>query len=243
MSDFSFRRHEKKYLITEQQKKALLDAIVDHMRPDAFCPDGKSYLIRSVYYDTDDNHLIRLSIQKPTYKEKLRVRKYGRYQDGRNDCFLELKKKTAGIVTKRRIACTLDEATNFIEKGVVPIREDYEEKQIIAELKYFLSCYRVKAKTMVVTDRVAYYDKDNPDFRLTFDTNLFGRRQALEFDVESSLGRLVPEGMVVMELKVVEAVPLWFARILSNLQIYPSSFSKYGTEYRQYILEGESHHV
>lgn len=243
MSTFSFRRHEKKYLITEAQRDLLLSAMKDHMRPDEYCPNGRSYLVRSIYYDTDDNHLIRLSIQKPTYKEKIRVRKYGRYRDGRSDCFLELKKKTAGMVTKRRIACTLDEATAFIEKGAIPSRDTYIEKQIIEEFRYFLSNYQVKAKTMVVTDRVAYYDKENPDFRLTFDTNLFGRRTYLDFDEENTLGRLIPEHMVVMELKVVEAVPLWFARLLSIHQIYPSSFSKYGAEYQRYILEGEQNHV
>lgn len=243
MSVFTFRRHEKKYLISEAQKELLLQAMSEHMRPDEFCPNGQSYLVRSIYYDTEDNHLIRLSIQKPTYKEKIRVRKYGKYQDGRNDCFLELKKKTAGIVTKRRIECTLAEAIAFIEKGMIPKRDTYEEKQIIEEFRYFLSRYEVKAKTLVVTDRVAYYDKDNPEFRLTFDSNLFGRRTQLDFDEQSTLGRLIPEHMVVMELKVTEAVPLWFARILSEYKIYPSSFSKYGTEYHQFILEGEQTHV
>lgn len=48
--------------------------------------------------------------------------------------------------------------------------------------------------------------------------------------------KLLPDGQYLMEVKISGAVPLWFTKIISGLNIYPISFSKYGTEYKQYVL-------
>ena len=83
-----FKRYELKYLITRAQQQRLLYEIQPYVRPDSY---GKT-TVRNVYFDTDSYRLIRRSIEKPVYKEKLRIRSYERAQPG-SRVFVELKKK------------------------------------------------------------------------------------------------------------------------------------------------------
>ena len=46
----------------------------------------------------------------------------------------------------------------------------------------------------------------------------------------------MPEGRVLMEIKLSDAAPLWLARLLSEERIFPTGFSKYGTCYKEHIL-------
>ena len=69
-----FKRYELKYLLSEEQKGRILAAMAPYMEPDAY---GRS-AVRSLYFDTDNYRLARRSIEKPAYKEKLRIRSYGR---------------------------------------------------------------------------------------------------------------------------------------------------------------------
>lgn len=68
-----FERYEKKYFLTPAGQKALLQAIAPYIKMDFY---GK-YTICNLYYDTPDWRLIRASLAKPVYKEKLRVRSPG----------------------------------------------------------------------------------------------------------------------------------------------------------------------
>ena len=88
----TFERYEIKYLLTPQQKELLLRAMQGRMQLDQF---GRS-TIRNIYYDTDTFRLIRRSLEKPTYKEKLRIRSYRQVRPG-DPVFVELKKKCKGI--------------------------------------------------------------------------------------------------------------------------------------------------
>ena len=72
-----FNRYEKKYMLDEHTFRRLLERINDYMEPDKYNLNGQFYSICNIYYDTDDNRLIRSSIEKPVYKEKLRMRSYG----------------------------------------------------------------------------------------------------------------------------------------------------------------------
>ena len=69
----TFTRHEKKYLLNESQYEELLKKMRPYVVPDKFSETD----ISSIYYDTDTYELIRRSIEKPEYKEKLRIRAYG----------------------------------------------------------------------------------------------------------------------------------------------------------------------
>lgn len=233
----TFKRYEKKYILTKAQKEALEERIKDHMELDVFCKKNNHYLIRNIYYDTLTNDLIHMSVEKPVFKEKLRVRKYGTYGDGRDEYFLEIKRKSEKIVYKRRVRLSKEELDNFLEKGIVPEKEKFLDNQVNKELQYLLKTYSLKPAVFITYVRVAYFDKDDSNFRLTFDDQIYSRRHDLDFDIKDCDQTLLPEGYYLMEVKASQNYPFWFARALSDLQIYPTSFSKYGTEYKKLKLE------
>ena len=84
-------------------------------------------------------------------------------------------------------------------------------------------------------DRRAYFEKNDGCFRLTFDTNIKARRDNIRLEAGNEGKRLLEDGQFLMEVKISNAAPLWFTRLMSELDIYPISFSKYATEYKSYI--------
>ena len=235
----SFKRREKKFLITKEQFEALLPTILEHMNYDKFCIGGNKYLIRNIYLDTDTNTLIRISVSKPKFKEKMRIRKYGTWNDGRDEYFLEIKRKINKIVTKRRIKLTYDQLNDFLKNNIKPEKRKLVNKQIVEEIAYFLSLYKVKNKTFLYYERLAFFDKDDPNFRVSFDTNIRSRRSGFDFDDSSYEKELIKDNQLLMEVKINNAFPLWFTKELSKYKIYSGSFSKYGTDFKKTVKEGE----
>ena len=218
-----FRRIEMKYLLTRQQYSAVKRAMAVHVKPDAY----SRYTICSIYYDTEDYRLIRTSLEKPVYKEKLRLRSYG--VPYRHDpVFVELKKKFDGVVYKRRITLEAEQAEEYL-KG----RPLCRPSQISREIDWFMQSYRAVPKAFIGYDREAYAGRELPDLRITFDTNLRARNRDLCLRSGDWGELILPQEQILMELKIPDSAPLWLARLLSDNGIYPSSFSKYGTYYRR----------
>lgn len=232
-----FNRYEKKYLIDEVTFKSLLNRISDYMELDKYNKNGQFYSISNIYYDTDDNRLIRSSIEKPVYKEKLRMRSYGT-PNAHDKVFLEIKKKYNGIVNKRRTSIVLKDAYRYMENGTFPYETECLNRQVLKELDYFRSIYDLKPKVYLSYDRYAFFEKNDGDFRVTFDTNITTRRGDVRLESGSYGNKLLPQSLYLMEIKINGSVPMWFTHCLSELKIYPVSFSKYGTEYKRYVLEG-----
>ncbi len=239
----SFKRYEKKYYISKETRDRLIEIIKPYMYEDKHCKDGARYLVRNIYYDTDDNYLIHHSVLKPNYKAKLRVRKYGEYGDNQDQYFLEIKRKIDKIVAKRRIKLTKQELDDLIKNYQKPIRNSYIDNQIIDEITYFISLYKVKPICYISYERLAFFAKDDEEFRITFDENIIGRRQNLDFDSADGELSLIKDDYCIMEIKIIGAVPLWFSKALSELKIYPHSFSKYGTDYEMRVTKGELQHA
>lgn len=217
-----FKRVEKKYLLTPQQHDMLLERWKDYIEPDFF-PHSR---ISNIYFDTQDDALIRQSIEKPCYKEKLRLRAYGEVSLD-SDSFLELKKKYKGVVYKRRVMLPLREAKRFLEEGISP----KENNQILREIDYCVKWYHLIPRIFIYYERDSYRCIENPDIRITFDTKIQSRRDNLELESNPKGDLLSSEELWVMEIKVPMAYPLWLSRTLSELKIYPVSFSKYGQIY------------
>ena len=232
-----FQRYEKKFLLSMEQYEQLESQLRLKMTLDPFCRGGNMYHLRNVYYDTPDHQLISLSLLKPDFKEKIRIRKYGRQGDGTKFVFLEVKRKIKGLVTKRRASLTLEEIHQFMEVRHIPQREDYRSQQILHELAYMTQIYPLHQALFIEYDRLAFVDSIDPGFRVTFDHHIQTRYD--DFNFESSLkgSPLLAQNQVLMEVKVGQAMPLWFAKSLSNLNIYVNSFSKYGKAYEVEIAK------
>lgn len=237
MTISTFKRYEQKFLLSEGQYQALMPVLMQHMLPDEYCRDGQDYTINNIYYDTDDFSIIRQSLSKPYYKEKLRLRSYSVLNSPNSKVFLELKKKIGGIVSKRRAVLKLNEAYNFLEHGIKPPNIDYVDAQVLNEIAYFLKNHAVKPAAYISYDRKALFGREDRDFRITFDHNIITRREDLSIEKGRFGNPLLAPGQYLMEVKVPGAFPVWLANLLSENQIYKTSYSKYGREYTQSLSD------
>lgn len=232
-----FSRKEEKYIVTKEIYEKIIKAAGSRIVADEYSKNNSFYQICNIYYDTKDNNLIRTSLQKPKYKEKIRLRSYGT-PNKNTKVYLEIKKKYKGCVNKRRTTFMLSEAYKFTTSGEIPEIKDYMNPQIMKELSYAIKTYQISPKVYLAYQRRAFFGSDNPEFRLTFDKNIITRREdiALEYGVFGE--RIIDANEMIMEVKYNERMPLWFIQILRDYSLEKASFSKYGTEYINHIKSG-----
>ncbi|MDG0811097.1 polyphosphate polymerase domain-containing protein [Cohnella rhizosphaerae] len=229
-----FNRYENKYLMDTKAFYGIYNRLTEYMDLDAYNQDDKFYSISNLYYDTPQHSLIRTSLSKPKYREKLRIRAYG-VPEPDAKVYLELKKKVFGLVNKRRTSLRLGEAYEFVRTGRPPAFREGMNKQVIAEIEYFLSRYELVPMTYLAYDRIAMFAKDGRDLRITFDTNIRSRRHDLALEAGDYGEQLMEKGQWLMEVKAEKTVPVWLSRLLSELSMYRTGFSKYGNEYKKSI--------
>lgn len=232
-----FKRWELKYLLTRAQKARLLKVMEPYMEPDSY---GRT-TVRNLYFDTESYRIIRRSLEKPVYKEKLRIRSYRRARPD-STVFVELKKKYDGIVYKRRLSLTESEALLWLTG-----QQRCPDSQIGREIDAFLAFYGSLRPTVFLSyEREAWYCRDDRDFRITFDENILCRTDDLSLESGIRGEPLLPEGMCLMELKCCGGIPLWLTRALTRERLYKTGFSKYGTAYETLIypnLKGAQCHA
>lgn len=228
MAEF-FRRVEKKYIIDKEQYKLIIEGIKDKMELD---PNGKS-TICNLYFDTSDYYLIRHSLERPLYKDKVRIRSYN-LADLDSKVFLEVKKKYDGVVSKRRIKATLREVYDYLNgKTNIP----QYDTQVGKEIDYYFKYYNLHPTIYVTYDREPFYCKKDKGFRITFDTNI----QARDYDLVLNKGiygtKIFDDNKILMEIKTLGGIPLWFVELMTKYKIKRGRFSKYGTAYAELIQE------
>ena len=227
---FVFKRYELKYLITEEQKKIIEEAMKPYMEADEH---GRS-TISNIYYDTPDFLLARRSIDRPMFKEKLRMRSYGTASN-ESKIFVELKRKSESVVYKRRVSMRESEAKLWMERGVRTLDGAAMEKQgqMIRELESFRRLYQnLRPAVYLSYEREAYYSREDSGFRVTFDENILWRDYDLSLCKGPGGEAILPPGMALMEIKTGTAIPLWMTALLTENRIHKTSFSKYGRAYQ-----------
>lgn len=223
-----FKRYEFKYIISLSQKQTLLKTINDYMSLDNY---GRT-TIRNLYFDTDTYLLIRRSIERPVYKEKLRIRSYEKATEN-STVFAELKKKYQSVVYKRRVSLCEKNAMDWLNQ----IKPCDQQSQITNEIDYFIKFYQTLHPVLFLSyEREAYYSNDGSDFRITFDENILCRETDLSLKSEIYGTPILQDGITLMEIKCSGGIPLWLTDILSREKIYKTAFSKYGTAYKNIIL-------
>ena len=222
-----FQRYEIKYLLTREQKARMTAAMAPYMALDRY---GRT-TIRNVYFDTPNYRLIRRSMEKPVYKEKLRIRSYQQARPG-SEVFVELKKKYKGVVYKRRLSLPEQAAVDWMAGSPPP----GADSQIRREIDYFLKYYGALRPTVFLSyEREAYYCREGGDFRVTFDDNIRWRTTELSLCSPPGGERLLPDDIIMMEVKAATGLPLWLTEALTREKIYKTPFSKYGTAYETVI--------
>ena len=220
------KRYELKYILSPQQEQLLRRRLEGHMLPDKYGLTS----IASLYYDTPDYRLIRASLEKPEFKEKIRLRSYG-LATQQSPVFLELKRKAYGIVYKRRVQSTIPLVKKFFDKQ----GDICAGGQINREITAFRDFYDTLVPAcLIIYDRTAFFEPEG-DLRLTIDNNPRYRVEGLDLTSSMEGISLLPEGYSILEVKVQDAMPLWLASILSEGGIYKSTFSKYGEAYKRQL--------
>ena len=224
-----FKRVEEKYLLTKDQKRLLLEKINSYLKKDQYFEST----ICNIYFDTKNSDLIVNSLEKPLFKEKIRLRSY-QIPELKDEVFLEIKEKYKGIVGKRRIKLKLKDFYQYLENHI------YDEKnQIMREINYYFEYYQLIPAIYIAYDRKSYRGKENKELRITIDTNLRSRCEDLRLELGDAGKRYFDEEYYIMEIKTLGAMPLWLVRALSELEIYPTSFSKYGSIYAKEKIKKE----
>ena len=227
----TFKRTERKFVLTNEEAKKALSLLDEKMNRDAF-DKGDGYYVYNIYYDNETNAIIRQSIHKPKYKEKLRVRSYSIPTD-EDKVFVEIKKKVTGVVNKRRILIPIKYVDDFLEKGIIPPLNDPVEKQIANELLYFQKIYNSKPTLFLSYHRFAYAGKEDKNFRVTLDFEITTRRTDLDLR-KGNFGDSLIGDDCIMEVKFVGMMPLWLVEFFKENGILRRSISKYGTEYARF---------
>ena len=221
----SFERNEIKYLLNAEQLAAVKGAMEGRMVPD----EWGATTICNLYYDTPDGLLARRSDEHPLYKEKIRVRSYGRLLEG-EPVFVELKKKYKGITYKRRASIDQERFADFMAGRGDPAT------QIERELDFAIRRYEGLAPcAFIAYEREAFYAQDDHGFRMTFDRNVRARTTDLDLASDSHGLALLPDGLTLMEVKCAGAIPLWLVEVLSEQDLRKARFSKYGTAWRELV--------
>ena len=233
----TFCRYEKKLLIPSEIEHDLQTALLEYMVPDEYNIDGKPYEICNLYFDDEHDSVIRHSISKPHYKEKLRLRSYGTPQSMDSKVFLEIKKKCDGIGTKRRVAFTLADAYTYLNTGTHPVTKKYINGQVLDEIDYYLKVHPSEPKVYISYLRNAFFGKEDSNVRITFDKEIITRRYDLALEKGRYGDLLLPDGKILLEVKFLHAVPLWLAAIMSDFNLSFSSYSKYGREFLKHSYE------
>ena len=245
----TFERKEVKYRLNAKQHREVLDALAGRMAADEY---GRTR-ITSLYFDTPTRDLIARSLEKPLYKEKLRVRWYGTPTSGER-VYVEIKKKYDGIVYKRRVGCSLTAAYAYLMGRVPyenacmqnPLSDQLQQDealtlhsiQIAREIDAFAARYgNLRPSMYIVCERTAYAPVSGADaegLRITFDSGVAYRDVlAGEREAGSAFHPLLGLGETIMEVKTAGAYPSWLVEVLGGCQAYPSSFSKYGAAYQE----------
>ena len=217
-----FNRKETKYILTNEKYMQLFNSIKSYLTEDEY---PKS-TICNIYFDTDNYDLIARSIEKPIYKQKVRLRSYN-IPTLDDYVFLEIKKKYLGTVNKRRIKIKLKEYYEFLNSKNL----ENKNMQIKSEIDYIFKMYDLKPKIYIAYDRLCFIDKNDKSFRITFDKNIRSRTDDLKLENGDKGNNYFNDNKVIMEVKAKEAYPVWFLKALRECNIKPASFSKYGSIY------------
>ena len=225
----TFKRREMKFLLNEEQYRLLKEEISRYMTEDKY----GLHTIMNVYLDNINDDLIRNSMAKPAYKEKLRLRAYGRAASDDGKAFLEIKKKFRGVTYKRRLEGSYKELFGYVTEGITPELPDFEHKQVFREIDYLVGRLNLIPRVVICYDREAFFGNEDKEFRLTFDGNIRFRRNDFDLRSGDSGEKIRSAPYRIMEVKSAGSIPMWLVKILSENKIYQGSFSKYAAIFTQ----------
>lgn len=225
-----FQRYEQKYLLNPAQYAAVLELLKDH----AYIDDYGVTTIYSLYYDTPGFTIARKSMDKSTYKEKLRLRSYGAPKPG-DTVYWELKKKLRGLTYKQRIP-------SAYTPGGLDFHEDASPR-VCDEIRWFFARYTPLPQCLISYERLAFRSREQAGLRITFDARVRFRASDLDISRGPAGEPLLEDGRFLMEVKTERAIPLFLSACFTGLKLFPVSCSKYRMAFERILYKRESRYA
>ena len=159
-----------------------------------------------------------------------RLRTYQEHPTEDSQVFLEIKKKTENLVSKRRLAADLLTAEAYLDGDYSQLTDLQIDKEMAWLTQHF---GHIQPMMYIGYNRYSMKGIEDERIRITFDHDLTYRPYDLSLLAGRHGGHLLPANHVIMEVKIPEACPLWLSEIMDRYQLSPSSFSKYGFAYKK----------
>lgn len=243
-------RHECKFPVPPALMPALTSALALYCEPDRHAttgPDGL-YTIDSLYFDSDDYILYRLTEEDAAIRSKVRVRSYLSPAGRSEQVKLEVKFKRGPIVTKTSASVPHTRWAQYLaDPASAPPMRDAEGQDAFDKFAMEVLRYRVRPKLMVRYQRAAWFSRLDDYVRLTFDRRIQAQlHRTPDFDLHpqhwldiDAARDEASDSVVVMEAKFQQAPPRWLVDILRRFGLVQFSFSKYGHAVRRFRARGE----
>lgn len=222
-------RYELKYIIPEWQTDLVRRAIEPFciLDPNSARNADRQYAIQSLYLDTPNRDLYRVSREKRARRWKARIRTY----DGADKVFFEIKLKDHDMVKKPRARIPVGE---WVER----LRGSLHPDASVAErlFRERVERYDLVPTLMVRYQREAWLSTVDSYARVTFDRCVVCQpwdRWSLDADPQGWVSLDSPRSMcgvpdgVVLELKCLSAVPRWLSSIPQQVGLPKTRYSKY----------------
>ena len=126
----------------------------------------------------------------------------------------------------------IEEAVAYLEHGQRPS----DDNQICKEIDWLRRCYDLRPVAFIGYEREAYAGIEDPELRITFDTNLRWRTDDMDLRSADRGEVLGPPDAILLEVKFPGVCPFWLSRLMNELGIRRTSFSKYGACYAENLM-------
>lgn len=232
----NFSRYEFKFPLSYDDMDRMIDDLIPYVKQDKHVNEYGIYTISSIYLDNEQKECYYETLNGDFYRQKVRLRVYGKENTAESNAFLELKTKIDGLVVKRRVLMKLEDAVAFIDECVekgIEAGTDYtcSNPQILKEIKHVIQRKKLKPVNVISYERLPLVSTEDSSLRITFDFNIRSRNDDIDLTHGTDGERRIPDKVAVLEIKTNKAIPFWLTKILAKYKYRNQTFSKYCSHY------------
>lgn len=238
-----FSRYECKYLVPVRQLDSIRRWLAPFIKPDKMAdPDnGNAYTLASIYLDSPDLRLYRMTVDGLKNRFKLRIRSYSDASEA--PLYFEIKRRVDQVILKSRVEVAREVWLDVLDGRVRP--SSVMEGKDLRHMESFMDLHAKLHARPILHNRYvreAYQSHELDPVRITFDTQLCyiptpdtnlrlddprWRPVPVNQMCEYPLWRHMPEHAVIMEVKFTNAFPAWVAAMTQAFQLQKLSVPKY----------------
>ena len=224
-----FLRFEFKYVLDHATRCAVEEDVQPFVDADprVRAEPALRYFVRSLYYDDAALAAFHDKADGLRSRSKFRLRTYSRDPGEEAPWFLEVKgrrdqlsfKRRTPVLGERDATARGDALTRMLVRDAAPgdVRDEFE---------FTVLRRGIRPVALVDYVRRPYVSKFDPDFRLTFDSEITASATDALFPGPHARYRQVARGFTVLEVKFAQRVPAWFVRVVERRELRRRPFSK-----------------